>query len=211
MERDQDQERSLQQEIVTDCTPSCCNCSPELTTCSSGFVNNRGPDYIRLAGQDFHLYRIQERINDSMQPTYSKEPTSRLRRHVMTNRIMTQEMPIESSMLFRRRGNVSFQKSAFMRRHSRLSTQPFGSLVPEQVAGASLGHHANPLGKPTVYRDEDLDCETHEEVCISGDSDSEKSIDQDRRQKKNTTRSFHRCRNFDCPHCKNHSKFCELM
>ena len=156
---------------------------------------------MRLVGQDFHLYRIQERINDSMQPTHREEPTSRLRRHVMANRIMTQQNP-GSSMLFRRRENVSFQNSVFLRRQLRFSTQPFGSLVPEQHGAASLSHHAAPLGKDTVYRDEDLDCEV-QEACISGDSDSEKSIEQSRRRSRTT--SFHHCRNVDCLRCEDYS------
>ena len=192
------------QKIVTDCTPTCCSCSPDLATCSSGYTENRGPDYYYYTGQEFHHYSVQYKIDASMQPTYREEhqndwksePTSALRRHVMATRLASQQNP-GRTMLHRRSENLTFENSVFLRRQTRLPTQ-FGRLVPEQHGAASLNHLAAPQGQSIKLREEDM-----QHMKISGDSDSEKSLDQSRR--KNRTKSFNACRNVRCVDCDDYS------
>ena len=206
------------QKIVTDCTPTCCSCNPDLPTCAFGFTKNRDrdpenpekPDHQYFINQDFHHYSIQYKIDSSMQPTYREEHTnvrrsevtSALRRHVMATRIASRQNP---GIIRRRTRNENhwqthIENSVFLRRQSRLPTQ-FGKLIPEQHGPASLSHLASPQG-PTApklkIREEDM-----EAMKISGDTDSEKSIDQSRR--KNRTKSFHACRNVRCVDCDDYS------
>ena len=206
------------QKIVTDCTPTCCSCNPDLPTCEFGFTKNRDPDpenpekpdHQYFINQDFHHYSIQYKIDSSMQPTYREEHTnvrrsevtSALRRHVMATRIASRQNP---GIIRRRTRNENhwqthIENSVFLRRQSRLPTQ-FGKLIPEQHGPASLSHLASPQG-PTApklkIREEDM-----EAMKISGDTDSEKSIDQSRR--KNRTKSFHACRNVRCVECNDYS------
>ena len=206
------------QKIVTDCTPTCCSCNPDLPTCAFGFTRNRDPDpenpekpdHQYFINQDFHHYSIQYKIDSSMQPTYREEHTnvrrsevtSALRRHVMATRIASRQNP---GIIRRRTRNENhwqthIENSVFLRRQSRLPTQ-FGKLIPEQHGPASLSHLASPQG-PTApklkIREEDM-----EAMKISGDTDSEKSIDQSRR--KNRTKSFHACRNVRCVECNDYS------
>ena len=200
------------QKIVTDCTPTCCSCNPDLPTCSFGFTKNRDPDpenpekpdHQYFINQEFHRYSMQYKIDSSMQPTYREEHTnirrsevtSALRRHVMATRIASKQNP---GIVRRhtRYENLTFENSVFLRRQTRLPTQ-FGRLVPEQHGAASLNHLAAPQGQSIKLREEDM-----QHMKISGDSDSEKSLDQSRR--KNRTQSFNTCRNVRCVDCDDYS------
>ena len=180
MEREQNE-----QNIVNDCSPSFCNCDPNLAVCAQGYVNNRGAGQWQDMGRAFHMDRVQQRIDAVMQPAYRQEPTSELRRRMLSNRYLTQQNLPTGSMLFRRRPNViprnSFN-SMLLRRQAALPSQPFGRLVPELLPAASLQSLAAPQGRNFFQKEDLLECNSN--GCLSGDTDSSKSIDQSRRQKK---------------------------
>ena len=172
------------QNIVNDCSPSFCSCDPNLAACANGYVNNRGAAWQDI-GAAFHMDRVQQRIDAVMQPAYRQEPTSELRRRIMSNRYLTQQNLPTGSMLFRRRPNVipknSFN-SMLLRRQAVLPSQPFGRLVPELLPAAGLQSLAAPQGRDFFQKEDLLECNSN--GCLSGDTDSSKSIDQSRRQKK---------------------------
>ena len=175
-QRPQDQEQEQGQEIVTECSPTYCACDPNLPRCMHGFEQNRLAAW-RDDARDFHLYRVQQRVEASVQPSHEEGATSMLRRRAMANRLMTQQDPA-ASMLFRRRPN----SSAFLRRHSStLDAQPFGRLVPEQAPACSLQRLAAPQGQDQWPKDQDLTCDQFG-ACISGDTNSDDSLEQSRKR-----------------------------
>ena len=176
MDRQEDQRPQEQgQEIVTECSPTFCACDPNLPRCVHGY-DNRAAGW-QDAARDFHMYRVQQRLEASVQPGHQEGATSTMRRRAMANRLLTQQDPA-ASMLFRRRPN----SSAFLRRHSgMLDAQPFGRLVPEQAPACSLQRLAAPQGQDQWHKDQDLTCDKFD-ACISGDTDSSHSLEKSRKR-----------------------------
>ena len=179
-----DGQRQNEQKIVTECSPSFCNCDIDAGRCLNGYDNNRGAAQWIDSSQGFHLDRVQQRIDASMQPSYQEEPISMLRRRMMANRLLTQQTT-EHSVSLRRRTNVSFANTMLYGQSTRqLVTQPFGQLVPEQVPGCSLQRLAAPQGQDHLIKDKELTCRHEDNYCISGDTDSDKSLEQSRKRQK---------------------------
>ena len=177
-----DKQQQQQQQIVTECSPSFCACDPEAPRCQYGYENHTNAHWNDV-GQRFHLDRVQQRIEASMQPAYRQHPTSMLRRRVMANRLLTEQEP-SHSMLFRRRPQ-SLENSMLFRRQARaLASQPFGNLIPEQSAVGPLQHLAAPQGNDQLLKDEELQCNHNIGFCISGDSNSDNSLEQSRKQQR---------------------------
>ena len=172
------------QHIVTDCSPTFCACDPNLDRCQQGFLNNRAHVGAEMA-ESFHLYRIQQRVDASVQSAYHEESTSWIRRHLMASRFTTQQNPASMWGRFQRNARVARENSLLLsRRPSNTASRPFGILVPEQAAIGPLQHLAAPQGRDTLSKDDDLVCDHTINYCVSGDSNSSHSLEQSRKKKK---------------------------
>ena len=182
------EEDRQQQQIVTECSPTFCACDPNLDRCQQGFPDNRAQAW-GDESQDFHMYMVQQRINNTMQGPYREEPTSMIRRQLMASRLNTQQNPASMFGRFQQnlRRNVRQENSSLLsRRPCNTLSHPFGILVPEQAAVGPLQHLAAPQGQKYMEQNYELECD--EDGCISGDTNSSDSIDQSRKRKQRNQR-----------------------
>ena len=176
------EENRQQQEIITECSPSFCACDPSLDRCQQGFPDNRAQAW-NDESQDFHMYMVQQRINATVQDPYPGERNSMIRRQLMASRLNTQQNPASMFGRFQQnlRRNVKLENSSLLsRRPCNTLSHPFGMLVPEQAAVGPLQHLAAPQGHDYMEKNYELECD--ENGCISGDSDSSKSLEQSRKK-----------------------------
>lgn len=177
-ESSQEQAQAQAQEIVMECSPTFCACDENEPRCLNGYENNRSAALWRDSMAQFHLDRVQQRIDATMQPSHREDPTSSLRRRVMANRLLTQQ----NTELLGRRPNINLANSMLFRRQARAMAQPFGQLVPEQAQDRPLQGLAAPQGRDQLIKDNALVC--NQDFCLSGDSDSEASLEQSRRRQR---------------------------
>ena len=177
-------EEQRQQQIVTDCSPTFCACDPNLDRCQQGFVNNRIQAWADEA-HGFHTYRVQQRIDASVQNVYHEESTSNIRGHLMASRFSTNQNPASMWGRFQRNLRANRENSVLSRRRPHnMASRPFGILVPEQAAEGPLQHLAAPKGQDYLAKDADLVCDHANGFCISGDSNSSNSLEQSRKRQK---------------------------
>ena len=178
------EQQRQQQQIITECSPTFCACDPNLDRCQQGFSNNRSLNWAGSA-HNFHLYRVQQRIDASVQNAYHEESTSNIRRHLMASRFTTQQNPASMWGRYQRNVRVARENSMLSsRRPTNTASRPFGILIQEQAAERPLLHLAAPQGQDHLAKDHELVCRHEIGYCISGDSDSSHSFEQSRKRQK---------------------------